>query len=192
MALLRAFFLAMYDDNGTLRQERVREYEALRARGAEVREQNMTSGLQAIQIRRHAGAVIEHDHHGERLDVVLKERDVDRFAVVENREIRPLEVGDEAAAAVEHRCQDGHHAGPGAERRELRLLGADGGHDLGAVDAFERQAATARAQRLERMLRAKRGEIVLALERQLGEQVEGDVLRSQDEAIEQDRRKEDD
>ena len=32
-ALLRAFFLAMYDDNGTLRPERVREYEALRARG---------------------------------------------------------------------------------------------------------------------------------------------------------------
>ena len=32
-ALLRAFFLTMYDDNGTLRPERVQEYEALRARG---------------------------------------------------------------------------------------------------------------------------------------------------------------
>jgi putative heme iron utilization protein len=32
-ALLRAFFLAMYDDSGNLRPERVQEYEALRARG---------------------------------------------------------------------------------------------------------------------------------------------------------------
>jgi hypothetical protein len=32
-ALLRAFFLAMYDEHGTLRPERVREYEALRAQG---------------------------------------------------------------------------------------------------------------------------------------------------------------
>jgi putative heme iron utilization protein len=32
-ALLRAFFLAMYDENGALRPERVQQYEALRARG---------------------------------------------------------------------------------------------------------------------------------------------------------------
>jgi putative heme iron utilization protein len=32
-ALLRVFFLAMYDDHGTLRPERVQEYEALRACG---------------------------------------------------------------------------------------------------------------------------------------------------------------
>ena len=32
-ALLRAFFLAMYDDSGTLRPERVQQYEALRAHG---------------------------------------------------------------------------------------------------------------------------------------------------------------
>lgn len=32
-ALLRAFFLAMYDESGTLRPERVQQYEALRACG---------------------------------------------------------------------------------------------------------------------------------------------------------------
>ena len=32
-ALLRAFFLAMYDEHGVLRPERVRQYEALRAHG---------------------------------------------------------------------------------------------------------------------------------------------------------------
>jgi putative heme iron utilization protein len=32
-ALLRAFFLAMYDDNGGLRPQRLQEYEALQARG---------------------------------------------------------------------------------------------------------------------------------------------------------------
>jgi putative heme iron utilization protein len=32
-ALLRAFFLAMYDEHGQLRPERVQEYEALRAQG---------------------------------------------------------------------------------------------------------------------------------------------------------------
>jgi len=32
-ALLRAFFLAMYDEHGEVRPERVQQYEALRARG---------------------------------------------------------------------------------------------------------------------------------------------------------------
>ena len=32
-ALLRAFFLAMYDEHGNLRAERTQQYEALRARG---------------------------------------------------------------------------------------------------------------------------------------------------------------
>ena len=32
-ALLRAFFLAMYDEQGQVRPERVQQYEALRARG---------------------------------------------------------------------------------------------------------------------------------------------------------------
>ncbi len=34
-ALLRAFFLAMYDEQGNLRGERAQQYEALRARGGE-------------------------------------------------------------------------------------------------------------------------------------------------------------
>ena len=53
--------------------------------GQHAQDELLRRGLEQIEVGRHAGAVVEHHDHGERLHVVLEERDVLRLAVVEDR-----------------------------------------------------------------------------------------------------------
>jgi hypothetical protein len=86
----------------------------------------------------------------ERLDVVLEEDHFLRLAVIEDGEIRALEVGHESAGVIEHGGQDRNDAGAAAESR--LLLRADRGSgeydERGNGDSTHSSSLTIRARRV--------------------------------------------